>query len=232
MELLTIDTQATKTVLEYSFVHKFPGASTWVNGRQNNDGLWEAWTILSTSSPLEPLMTASLTKGKDLNCLAYKHISNTYQGESTACDQKVERFTCEFKKQPVLQTDSCWKTLDLTDPVSGKIKTACTVGTLANYYEAEQFCLKKGMTLLNGFYDFDAGYFPTDVWISGLKSDIWYKFAPKASAIDVSVAADWAAGGQTSGNCLSLTEETPGNWVGKGVDCNARRTYFVCEHNL
>ena len=235
MELISITSYATLTELDYVLKHKFPGGTSWVNGRMNSDGVWAAWALKSLSSPLDTTLLLDVTAAADTNCLTFKDQSGAYKGVSKACNQKVERFTCEFTKQPILQTDSCWKTLDLMDPITGaKAKTACTVGTLENYYEAEQFCLKKGMVLLDGFYDYDAGYFPTDVWINGLTfgTSKWYAYIPKEHDVDMSKPTDWAVGGQTAGECLSLTEESAGNWVGKGANCDTPRTYFVCQYDV
>ena len=87
------------------------------------------------------------------------------------------------------------------------------------------------MVLLSGFYIFPAGYFPGPVWVNGMiASGTWSVYEPKFTPlIGGDDSSKFVAGGQSSGNCLSITEEG-GNWLGKGADCDTQLTYIVCQY--
>lgn len=238
MELFIIDDQEVYDELSEAFEHSFAGKMGWINGRKDSAGVWSAWDKSSTkkaaeAAPLVSTLTSILLDLDEMNCLSWDDSAGYFEGNAKACDEKLSHFTCERMIEPDVNLDACFFTDIITD--SNNMPTpmsSCLIATLSNYWEAEQYCLNKGMTLLTGFHDFGAGYnSDADFWVNGEKTGgVWKSYSPKEKTVDTSVATNWAAGGQSSGLCLSMTQQAPGDWVGKGADCLSAKMYLVCEY--
>lgn len=226
MELFIAQDDDTQYDFEFSLLRLFDHF-TWINGRRDNTGKWEAWIGVSTAAPLNLNLTSALNTSAHLNCLGYDGRSKSYTPAATKCHEipSSSTITCEFKKKPVVNTDAC-----LVQSVLDQ-KNVCIIGTLSNYHEADNYCMNKGMQLVSGNYNYALGVMPSNrLWINGWAGEgDWFVYDPIKKPIIANPAIDLTE----PGFCL-VAEETSagsGTWKLKSAECFDRE-FFICEYPL
>ena len=249
MELMIVDQEQTYLNFQSAMQHDFPAGTTWINGRKDSSDTWSAWSSTQTKVPVLPALLGDQSASPVMdhsNCLAYSDEGGIYRPVPTTCDSIVDRFTCEYTVQPVVNTDACWNKQDLFDTTGTTLlRSACIVATLSNYYEAEEYCKNKGMTLFNldssevevALKAYTNQAIPgNQLWISGQTitvegTTIWVTYDPILH--NLFEFPDWyndgVIDGSTSGDCLSFADNG-GNYFAKGDDCSAKRSFFICQY--
>lgn len=240
MELFTLEDQQMAEAFQKAMGHRFAGNFTWINGRRLMDDSWHAYNPSKKSFyQLDwlPLPTTTLLS----NCLGFSDSDGaSYKYVATQCEQVTQntRFTCEYIKEPTLNTDFCMSKSPIKDLNDVTLTNACYVGTEYNYWEAEQYCLNKGMSLfaINTAAVHDAfiadsfskyGTLFWAFWINGQYegSSNWFTYNPKKTSFYIDFEPPLA-----SDKCLANVFNHNTNLYEPHEEACANTYYQICEY--
>ncbi|CRL02467.1 CLUMA_CG015585, isoform A [Clunio marinus] len=154
--------------------------------------------------------------------------------------------TCEFFNQPSLNTDVCWHQISLVDNEGNYLKTSCIINSSQNSFQAEQMCIRNGMSLFeinnstvqSAFFtstsdalrDFPGGF----VWVNGRRDpdpdNFWFARNPRRVPLydEINWVNTESIDGRNSGDCLRFKSQH-GLFRAMGVACSTT-AWINCEY--